>query len=314
MSTVTQKQILLAKTETETLLTSARGLRDQWLVATGPNPTILTKKGVDNIHRAFKKSLLAVKWDLEDLEVLVHDAENSFNEQQRVKLCEIKSFNEECRCEVSNMMGQLEDYESNVKLFNKHGITMSNSIAQTTANVTSHIIQNPMAQYERLTSSLSSPPPPPAPKSEHDAGDEPASQLVRPAEQFDRRDSGGEIHFDKSQIEASTTIFNNSLYDHYESAAAGGISDQSFLKATQVFNNLSRPAGADVYMNPNENELILEMLETEYYNPPAGLLAKSTSRYNMAVRRMFDTDRNKILGTIALIFSFPILLILFLVI
>lgn len=264
-------QILRAKGEVESSLATAISLRDRWLVATNDNPTNLTKKEIDNIGKAFKNRLLTLKWDCEDLEELV-----SASGENEV---EIKNFINHCRNEISKFMSQLEEADSSSKIFNKHGITLTNSsqeiakpIATTTA--VASIIQNPLSQYERL--------------SELDAG---------------------EIHFDKSQIEASTTIFNNALYDHYDHDA-----DESSkgVSATQVFNNITRPT-TDVYMHPNENEMILEMLETEYYNPPSKLLSKT--RYNQTISKFIDTDRYKILGKyIALLFAFPIMLVLFFVI
>lgn len=111
-----------------------------------------------------------------------------------------------------------------------------------------------------------------------------------------------EVQFDRA------SVFNNVLYDHLEQAE-----QQKTTFIPQVFgNNLSRPV-TNVYMNPNENEIILDMLETEYYNPPSGLQPRSPgTRLNHTVRKLFETDRNKFLGTIAFVFSFPILLVLFL--
>lgn len=117
-----------------------------------------------------------------------------------------------------------------------------------------------------------------------------------------------EVQFDKSEVASSASIFNNALYDHFEN---NEITDRKSSNTSQVFCNLSRPV-TNVYMNPNENEVILDMLETEYYNPPSGL--QTESRFNHAVRKLLETDRNKMFGTIAFIFSFPILLVLFLIV
>lgn len=116
-----------------------------------------------------------------------------------------------------------------------------------------------------------------------------------------------EVQFDKNQVASSASIFNNVLYDHLEQSEQ----QKQPISPTQVFNNLSRPV-TNVYMNPNENEIILDMLETEYYNPPSAIQPRS--RLNYTVRKLLETDRNKFLGTIAFIFSFPILLVLFLLV
>lgn len=116
-----------------------------------------------------------------------------------------------------------------------------------------------------------------------------------------------EVQFDKNQVATSATVFNNVLYDHLEEG--GGDRGKTF-ENSPVFSNLSRPM-TNVYMNPNENEIILDMLETEYYNPPSGL--HNGSRLNYTLRKLLETDRNKFLGTIAFLFSFPILVVLFLV-
>lgn len=279
-ASLAQKQILRAKIEAETSLASARSLRDQWLVAANQNPTGLTQKEIEHLSKAFKNRLLTVKWDCEDLEELVSGESNDNNSSASVQLAETKHFIRECREEIAKFMNQLEDHESGQKIFNKHGIisapsTLPNNIvAQAVAPVAS-IIQNPLhsAHYEHLSN-------------EH------------------LEDAGGELpHFDKSQIETSTTIFNNSLYEHYED-------EDSMIKnlnATKVFNNLTRPISDEVCVGSNENEMILEMLETEYYNPPPGLLAKT--KYTTALRNFFEAYQNKFLGTI-----FAMLLLVFFVI
>lgn len=266
MST-TQKQYLRAKNEVESSLSNARTLRDQWLVATKENPTNLTKKEIDYIGKAFKNRLLTVKWDCEDLEELINVCEIEDRKLDAGELEKAKIFIEDCRNEISKFMDQLEETESNNKIFNKHGISIP-----TSGQTTTSIVQNPGNRYERL--------------SNNDAE---------------------EVQFDKGQVASSASIFNNVLYDHLEQSEQ----QKQPISPTQVFNNLSRPV-TNVYMNPNENEIILDMLETEYYNPPSAL--KPRSRFTYAVRKLLETDRNKFLGTIAFIFSFPILLVLFLLV
>lgn len=279
MSTVTQKQILRAKIEAETSLANARIVRDQWLAATRENGADLAKKEVDRISKAFKNRLLTLKWDCEDLEELVNVGGNIIGSQ--MKLEELTRFIEECGSEIATFISQLENFESKNKIFNKHGIMLPNQ-TQTTATTATTTISMTTITNNTVT-----------PVTQNSIG-----------QQYERISDldAGEIHFDKNQIEASTTIFNNALYDHYEN-------EDRLIKginAAQVFNNISRPA-TDVYMHPDEHEMILEMLETEYYNPPDGFLTKS--RYNYMMRRLFDIDIRKILGTILL---FPILFILFL--
>lgn len=291
MSTKSKRTILLnAKAEAEASLTGARSIRDKWLAASRENPTNLTKKEVDHIGKEFRNRLLTLKWDCEDLEELVEDdniEDQSFSD-------ELKSFLDQCKGEIATFMNQLEEYETNSKIFNKHGITLPNQ-----ASLSRSLAAKQTTTSETTTATL--------PVTSITTN--PISELAQHYERLSNDMDTGEIHFDKSLVEASTTIFNNDLYDHYE----GNMNQDRLFKtshATEVFNNLTRPP--DVYTHPNENEMILEMLETEYYNPPVGLLAKT--RNNYAIRKLFETDRNRFLGTIALIFSFPVLLILFLVI
>lgn len=266
MST-TQKQYLRAKSEVESSLSSARALRDQWLVAAKENPTNLTKKEVDYIGKAFKNRLLTVKWDCEDLEESISVCVNEDRKLDDGELEKAKAFIEECRDEISKFMDQLEEAESNNKIFNKHGISIP-----TSAQTITSLMQNPGSRYEKLSNN-----------------------------------DVEEVQFDKNQVATSASIFNNVLYDHIEQSEQ----QKHPISPTQVFNNLSRPV-TNVYMNPNENEIILDMLETEYYNPPSELQPRS--RLDYSVRKLLETDRNKFLGTIAFIFSFPILLVLFLLV
>lgn len=303
---LTQKQISRAKHEAEASLANARTLRDQWLAAVNQNPTNLPQKEIDHLTKAFKNRLLSVKWDCEDLEELVGGESGGIKKNKQAgELDDVRRFIEDCKRELTNSMVQLEDFELNKKIFNKHGIVTSacsntsiptndlNEVAnnttptKTTTATATTIIHNPLhnnPQYERLL---------------NNGGEFP----------FDSNESNqDELYFDKSQLEANTTIFNNALYEHYEA-------DDHLVKGlngTKVFNNLTRPnTNAEVFTGTNENEMILEMLETEYYNPPTGLLAKT--KYNTTIRKMFDMDRKRFLGTIVFIFSVPFLLMLLLV-
>lgn len=272
----TVKQYLRAKSELEISMTKAKSLRDQWIATTRGNPVNLTKKEIDHMGKSFKNHLLTVKWDCEDLEELVNVCENE-NSLNFEEILNAKGFIEEYRYEISQLMNQLEESEINAKIFNKHGISIPSSTETTTA-ITS-MIQSPISRYERLSNN-----------------------------------DGEEVQFDKNQVVASSaSIFNNALYDHIEQKEE---SDRpkigSSFNSSQVFNNLSRPV-TNVYVNPNENEMILDMLETEYYNPPAGLQAES--RFNYAVRKFFEADRNKrFLGIIAFLSSLPILMLLFIMV
>lgn len=258
------KQYLRTKLEVESSLLNARILRDKWVAASGENPTNLTKREVDDIGKAFKHRLLAVKWDCEDLEDLV----NSSGNDSSFKVGEIENARiliQECRNEISLLINELEEAESNSKLFNKHGLMPLASNQAVTP-----MIQSSGSRYEKLTSN-----------------------------------DAEEIQFDKNQVASSATIFNNSLYDHLEQNE-----EEKSFNSPQVFNNISKPI-TNVYMNPNENEIILDMLETEYYNPPSGL--QTESRFNYTIRKLLERDRNRFLGAVAFLLSFPILMVFFLI-
>lgn len=297
-TTATYKQYLRAKSEVESSMTNARSLRDQWLAAVKENPTNLTKKEVERIGKAFKNRLLTVKWDCEDLEELVNVCENSKLFKYDVNESIIaKCFTTDCRNEISKMMAQMEQIELDDKVYQKHGITMPTTSAPATTLTSSlkqSIVTTPTTglentKYQRLLDN---------------------NNVV----------DSEEIQFDKTQLEHATSqtsptfnsasIFNNALYDHVEQFEDRQFKTDlgSFNNRPQVFNNLSRPV-TNVYMNPNDNEVILDMLETEYYNPPS---LQSETRVNYAIRKLLDISRNRIVGTIAFIFSFPILIIIFL--
>lgn len=274
----TVKQYLRAKSEVETSMSKAKGLRDQWIATTKGNPVNLTKKEIDLISKSFKNHLLTVKWDCEDLEELVNvcDNENSLSFEE---ILNAKNFIEEYRKEISQLMNQLDESETNAKLFNKHGLSMRDSSETLQTSVITSMIQAPTSKYERLSNN-----------------------------------DGEEVQFDKNQVVASTaSIFNNALYDHIEQKDERNSPKISNFNSSQIFNNLSRPV-TNVYVNPNENEMILDMLETEYYNPPAGLQV-GESRLNYTVRKFFETDRNKkFLGIVAFLSSLPILMLIFLIV
>lgn len=273
--TTPQKKYLRAKSEVETSLANARTLRDQWQVAIDSNPTNLTKKEIDYIGKAFKNKLLTVKWDCEDIEELINS--NELGSIQGEEREEAKLFIETCRAEISKLMDQLEEAETNAKTFTKHGITLPSQ-----ATVVS-MLQGPDSRYERLTSN-----------------------------------DAEEVQFDKNQVHQATSasaasaaaVFNNALYDHYEQNELSETNTIEFkgLNSAQVFNNLSRPS-TNVYMNPAENESILNMLETEYYNPPT---LKAAPRLNSALSKILETDR-RTLRTVAFLLSFPFIF-LFLVV
>lgn len=281
MSTTTtsqQDQLQRARAEVESSLAAARVLCDQWRAASKNNPTNLTKKEVDNISKTFKNRLLTVKWDCEDLEELVSTITNKEADiSLEAEIVKTKQLVECCKEEISDFMNQLDEGESNSKMFGKHGLTFPSNTANAAQATMTSILQStssvlPDSKYEKLTNT-----------------------------------EAEEVQFDKTQVATSVSIFNNALYDHMEN-----FQDRDFRNtsnSSQVFNNLSRPL-ANVYVNPNENEMILDMLETEYYSPPAGL--ESNSRFNNTVRKLLDLDRNKFLGTIAVLFSFPLILLVFL--
>lgn len=272
----TYKQYLRARSEVISSMTNAKNIRDQWLAATTENPVNLTKKEVDHIGKAFKNRLLTVKWDCEDLEELVNVSENESNGFRKAELDEAKQFIDESKTEISKMVDQLENEDSINRLYNKHSISQTHPSTTQTTTLTSS--QSPNSTKYNLVS---------------------ANDVE-------------EIRFDKYQVETSATVFNNALYDHYEQTGSSMHSpQQKTFSPSQVFNNLSRPV-TNVYMNPNENEIILNMLETEYYNPPSGL--QTRPKYNYMIRKLFENDRNRVLGAIAFIFSFPILLLLFIIV
>lgn len=307
-SSSTFKQYLRIKNEVIVSLDNVRSLRDQYLAATRENPTNLTKKEIDYVGKAFKNRLLTVKWDCEDLEELLRVCEKGESKSARLEdrsnsdfqndILSGKCFLLDCRNEINKLMEELEETDSSRKIFNKHGITIqSQSNNNILSNGSSQLESsqdnqkaNGTGKYERLLGDSTQP-------------NEPE-----------------EVQFDKNQIE-SASIFNNALYDHLEQQQQQlKLNQFNNSSSHQVFNNLSRPV-TNVYMNPNENEIILDMLETEYYNPPSGLttttnnsyLSSPATRLNYTVRKLLETDRNKLLGTIAFLFSFPILYVLLMI-
>lgn len=313
MST-TYEQLLRAKTDLETSLERAQEFRDQWLALVGPNGdnyAKLSKKELGQSTKTFENKLLAVKWDLQDLEAQLATYKFDDNTQRdelasdaadEIRLVEeIRRQIGDWREELLQMMSQRETVESSSKLFNKHGITFHHNPVAAAINhsISAATNNNNNNKYERLSSS----------------------------HQADNMEDV--VQFDKSLVSPGrqeTSIVNNLLYDHLEDQQQqqhrASLSDPS-----QVFNNLSRPVVTNVYMNPNENEMILDMLETEYYNPPDGLLqqqnpnnnnnnnrnrnSNNSTRIDTMFKKLFDTDRNKFLGTIVFLCSFPTLLILF---
>lgn len=291
-ASLAQRQILRAQSEARASLAGVRSLRDQWVASGGggQNPAGLSQKELDHLSKAFKNRLLTLKWDCEDLEELASGENNDKNASStcnRDSLAETRALIRECRDELTRCMAHIEDCESARRTLSKHGITTKTASTPVPATPVTAIVQNPLhaGNYERLSN-----------------GHLDGEALI--ANGF-----GAELaHFDKSQMETSTTIFSNALHEHYEQEEALNKS----AHATKVFNNLTRPSADDICVGTNENEMILEMLETEYYDPPPGLLAKT--KYGGALRNFFDADRNKFLGTFAFLVSFPILFILFLVI
>lgn len=94
---------------------------------------------------------------------------------------------------------------------------------------------------------------------------------------------------DKNRSTVSANVFSNALYDHLENGSRLG------FETSKIFNNLERPT-TDVYVSPNENESILEMLETGYSNR-----SSNARSYDKALRRMFDTTGGKFVGLIVCI-------------
>lgn len=264
---------LSAKKELETSLANAKSLRDQWLAATRENPTNMSKRELDTLTKTFRNRLLTVKWDFEDLEELL-DSSNTkgnalFDHIEQHK--EAKSFNQGCQKEISELMDQLEQGEANVKALSRHGISIYSD-----ANATSN------SSAQNFTE-----------------GDAPES-LANIVSENEPED----ILIDKRQIDSpKASIFVNALHDHYDDTTGGNKFDTS-----QVFNNLSRPI-TNVYVNPNDNEMILNMLETEYYNPPA--TSSSGRKYIDSIKKAIEYDPKNFIKAIALLFSFPMLLIIF---
>lgn len=91
-------------------------------------------------------------------------------------------------------------------------------------------------------------------------------------------------HFDPDKSQSSANVFSNVLYDHLESDSRLG------FETTKIFNNLERPT-TDVYVSPNEDESILEMLEAGYSNQSANIRS-----YDKALRKVFDTAGGKFVG------------------
>lgn len=316
-STNSYKQFLRAKSELEASLANARSQRSQWLAANRENPTQLTKREVDHITKKFKTRLLSVEWDCQDLEELINSreltasltnlttnsADNSTSTPGSISKDELYDAREliaECREEIKKFTNELDDTEWGQKVFNRHGITLPSSqtasaaVASMLSSANGNHNLNGTSKYERLNDNDTS-----------------------------------EIHFDKSQVVVATNaaasansngtqntqIVNNALYDHFgDEDDTPGLSPKGF-NASEVFNNLTRPV-TNVYMNPNENEVILDMLETEYYQPPAGLQAlngglNGKARLNLTMRKLFDTDRNRFMGTIVLLLTFPFVLVFF---
>lgn len=94
------------------------------------------------------------------------------------------------------------------------------------------------------------------------------------------------------QSTVKVNVFSNALYEHVENGSSVGS-----VEATKVFNNLERPS-TDVYVSPNENELILEMLETGYSNQATG---SKLGAYDTTLAKVFDPTGRKFVGIIVFI-------------
>lgn len=317
------KRYLSAKSELESSLISARSLRDQWVAVTNENPTNLTKKEVDNLSKTFRNHLLSVKWDLEDLEELLESGKSGggiFDNKEEYE--EAKLFIRECQRELAILLSQLEYNEANIKSLNKHGIQVAPIGATITTTTSSDSYQNfnnnnnsnnntcssGSSSNNNNTIILSSESSYYNQNSKNN-GDpmENSSNAIMSGDHEEPED----ILIDKRQIESPkrATVFTNALHDYYDNAEnnINKYNSNNIDSPTQVFNNLSRPV-TNVYMNPNENEMILNMLETEYYNPPSDMT--TGSKYLHSIRKFIDYDQKTFLKAIALLFSFPMLLII----
>lgn len=245
---ITRTQLLSAKKEVETSLAAARELRDQIFDQNGHLD--LTRKDANYNQRAFKNRLLAAKWDCEDLEELLSSNPNVLNQ---IELTETTIYVDACRKEVADLTCQLDEVESRLKAFQKHGLQYA---TQTNSRVP---LTNPS-----------------------DLGQTDDKQIAR---------------FDSAEEQQSTVkvnVFSNALYDHVE---VSDTQSSGSVEASKIFSNLERPS-SDVFVSPNENELILEMLETGYNNQSA---SNKLSAYDATIAKVFDPTGKTFVGIILFI-------------
>lgn len=364
MATTSQhKQYLRAKSEVEASMASARALRDKWLAASIDNQTnVTTNKDLAHLNKALRNKLLTVKWDCEDLEETIganeHASRSGANQQTQEdrtqseqELEQSRAFIGECREEIATIMSLLEETDSHRKLYQKHGITLHNTLATcrnadtnqegTQANVET---MNQMGSgdsqhtHERVgKTSVAAAVTSMIAQAKSGQGYERLAEV----EARSNEDDGEDVQFDKRDITTNdaANIYTNAQLDQaaeIEARSSHNLSPTSYysdidkslksFSSTQVFNNLSRPVTANVYMNPNDSETILDMLETEYYYVPPGMhidANKNTMFSNTATRmmprlanamqKMLKTDgSSRFLGTIAFLFSFPLVMLILL--
>lgn len=284
-------KLIRAREEVQASLDQAKAARDQWLAVSGQNPTNLTKRQIEDIGKTFRNNILSVKWDLEDLEEL--DANTKPSEANSEQKESIKNFIKETHIEISLLVDQLEQADSELKVLQKHGL---------------HI--GPVSETSGQTLATSSSGQPSSFGSSRRAvGSAAHHHTSRKLSELDETGEGEDVLLDKRQLGAVQTrsIVENALHDYYEEFEENGRKLKGF-NSSQVFNNLTRPV-TNVYVNPNENEMILNMLETEYYNPPNELLSRPTLNYNL--RNFFEHDLGKIIKYLVVLFSFPAVLLFF---
>lgn len=331
-------QLLNKIGELEASLANAKSTYDQWLAASGSNPTGLTRKDIDNLTIVFQRRVLTVKWDCEDLEDLIVTNDKRKSSLEYVDtLQEAKLFLVESREQMEKYNNHLEDFKTGQLMLSRHGISTMQRQQTSSIGIESLEINNIKARDHSETSDVNTPAMDIISRNDSGVISEPQQKTVITNPMNDMTDdtivttttipdpmAQTEIqHFDKSQIERSTSIFSNALYEHYEDQEDRLIESNGSIvngnSATRMFNNLTRPNNTDVYMDSNnENEMILEMLETDYYNTQQvnnanGFLGKSTAlavSYNQTLRKLFETDQRKFL---VCLLTLPLMLVMFLV-
>lgn len=262
------EQIQTAITSLEVSIKSVCQLLEQWRIATKQNPTNLTKKQVDQTEKNLKNKVLTVKWDCEDLEELIEQTQNDSNLHEKLEYANI--LIRDAKEKVAEIMDELEGIKTKSKILNKHGISIHDSAQAVIASFSSGNQNSSNESYKRLSN------------------------------------DDNDVVFDRGQIQFSNAnVYANQLHDYYEyEDPYNNINNTNNINGfnpTEVFNSLSKPLN-NSRANNEDNETILGMLETEYYDPPLGLQVDSS--YGKKMQLFWKNGSKKLFGTITVVLTF----------